>query len=172
MKRLSALLAVVVMFVVGTSVFAQPFPRGAEMQMNAIVERNVAKKVAAAEIVNNILTKGTKVSFDYWILKSIPNKNSFGFHDVTRNFVGGNGMEWSDGKHVYLLLSRDTWEDELYERMPCGLYRTFRGDKIKKQTITISKGKVRTTYFFFKNALLNHNHYEVNGREYTVITLK
>ena len=170
------LFAVAVMFGVGASVFAQPMVgRGAEMAVNhrmeASLKANLERGIAAAQIVNKILKAGTKVPFDYTILVKVPSNRPYGYVDKTRNF-SGHGVEWSDGKHTYFLLERAVWENMYDKCMPCGLYRTFRGDTIKKQTISILKGNMRINYSFFKDGLLTHNHYKVNGKEYTVITLK
>ena len=175
MKKIKMLFVVSVMLGVGASVFAQPVPRGAEMaashRMDAALKANLERGVAASQVVNTILKEGTEVAFDYTILVKVPSNHPYGYVDKTRNF-SGNGVEWSDGKHTYFLLARADWENMYDKCMPCGIYRTFRGDTIKKQTISILKKNMRTTYSFFKDGLLNHNHYKVNGKEYTVITLK
>lgn len=175
MKKLSALFAIAVILGVGTSVFAQPVPRGAEMaashRLDMALRGKLTRDVAAAQIVNKILQKGERTPISYAMEgNSFAPSSSQGAYRYTKSYSKNGqvtGVEYQEGNTNYILLTRSVWEEMYDECMPCGFNR-MTGKSIVSQTIKTTKN----TYNQKGNSLLNHTHYKVNGQEYTVITFK
>lgn len=190
MNKISVWLTVGVLAVASTA-FAQydargmqKFNEGRAVVRQQQIERKAAQAQKEAALINKILKQGEvtpisySISMSYMVGDSMPNTGNMDpmSHKAPASTVSHttqyskngkiNGREYHDGGKVYILLNRNDWEDMYDECMPGWLKRALQPSYISQQVIKTKKG----AYVKSTHGLLDHEHYTVNNKKYTVIT--
>ena len=187
MKKLSVLLSMAIVCGVALASSAQPIPfmvdePGENYMVQRAKEKAMAAQNEANQLVHKIQQEGKNMDIRYTFSVYPEQKNSNGSDwEIKRTCEVSDVWELNDvnNKAVYFLLNRSDWEKMYTDCMPKETNRVLynkAGHRSQQIIETWHNGYLWTKYTHTsakgKIALLTHTHYTVNGKKYTVITLK
>ena len=187
MKKLSVLLSMAIVCGVALASSAQPIPLKGDYYSDRYIAQEAQKKAMKVEnetnqLINKIQNEGKNVDIRYTFFVYPEQKNSNGSSwEIKRTCEVSNVWELNDAdnKTVSFLLNRSDWEKMYTDCMPTETNRVLynkAGHRSQQIIETWHNGYLRAKYTHTsakgKIALLTHKHYTVNGKKYTVITLK
>ncbi|MBO4675023.1 MAG: hypothetical protein J5601_02920, partial [Elusimicrobiaceae bacterium] len=184
-KKLRVLLSMAIVCGVALAASAQPIPfmlKDADEIAHRTQKKAMDAQRKANQLINKIQQEGKDIDIRYTFLVFPEQKNANGSSwEIRRTCEVSNvwKLNDADNKTVSFLLNRSDWEKMYTDCMPSETNRVLYNDAgHRSQQIieTWHNGYLGSTYTHTsekgKIALLTHKHYMVNGKKYTVITLK
>lgn len=171
MKKLKVLLVAVCMLGMVSGVFAQPSDKNTQEIQRAVVKKLIQAR--GAKLINEIWQKGEVTPLSYTIyLASMASgaaeaggqgANVYGHKKSYSKNGQIKGWRYRTGNFIYILFNRADWDDIDDECIPNTMSLLF--------GTSISKQEIKTDKYVYTYQEGNLKNYELNGKEYTLLTL-